>query len=153
VGIVSRSQSGGGGAQVLAASSPVTVSSAEILALDTVPKQLVAAAGAGTVQVPLGAALRYKATATPYVTGGAFLFIATAANSTLTDPVFQAISTGLLDQTADAFGANSVAGAAGAGAPLTQFANSPLVLTSNGPLTGGTGTLVCVVYYVTLVLT
>jgi hypothetical protein len=116
----------------------VTVSSAEILALNATPKTLVAAPGAGKVLEFVSATLFFDATATAYagIAAGEDLAIRfTDGSGAIASTTLEV--TGLLDQTSD-----QIRTFKPITTDLTPVVNSPLVLHMlTGEITTGTGVI------------
>jgi hypothetical protein len=128
----------------------VTVTTAELLALNTTPKALVAAPGAGRVLIPAAAYmfLDYNSTAYAGIVAGADLAVRYTNGSGAIALTVE--TTGFLDQTSDqyrfTFGAASPAATGGGFAPV---ANAALVLhmTTGNIATGNSPLYVRVYYY------
>ncbi len=122
----------------------VTVTSAEILALFTTPKPLVAAPGAGKFIEFLGATIMLDATTTAYAGVGATEDLAirhTDASGVIVSTTLEA--TGFIDQTTD-----QIRTIKPIATDITPVVNSPLVLHMlNGEVTTGTGVLYVNVSY------
>lgn len=124
----------------------VTVSSAELLALRTTPKTIVAAPGAGKMNVPL-LAVFLADNGTAYVVGTNDL--ALRYKDGTGDIIGQTIDTaGLLDQTTDIVTQASMIATDTKG-PKADVENQPVVLhnTGAGELTTGTGVLRVKLWY------
>lgn len=122
-----------------------SVSSAEILALHTTPKTLVAAKGAGKILLPLYALLQYTHVTTAYsdIIGSDNFLISVAGGSSGV-----AVETvGFVDQTSSSIRFTQM------GAPLgvsniEVIANAAIELSLNGAITTGDGTLVVDMWYI-----
>jgi hypothetical protein len=133
-----------GGVQV---SDPITISSAEVLALHTTRKVLVAAQGAGKVIVPLQFVQAFTFGGVAYTTGGGNALeigwpdgVDGLAIATLDINRLTLINNGLFVDLV----------AAGNYGNHADFANQPLGLKLDGPLAAGNGTVLMVVSYVIL---
>lgn len=126
----------------------VTVTSAEILALNATPKTLVPAPGAGKVLVFEGAvvALDYGSAAYAGIAAGEDLSIKYENGSGL--EVAQCEATGFLDQTADQLRYVRPQAAASGNSSITPLANKALVLHMlTGEVTTGNSPLKCRIFY------
>ena len=144
-GEVSIAVSGGGGATIL--KSVVMLTAAQMLALNTVPVDVVPAGGAGKYINVVSIALEYKHVTTGYSVVGSdqganFLFPSENAG-----PYSIVAWIGFIDQFANQIG-NALAIDDGVGNWAAAAAiNAPLQLVSNNLLTTGDGTLTTTVYY------
>lgn len=124
----------------------VTVSSAELLALNATPKSIIAAPGAGKVLVPLALAiiLDFNTTAYAGIAAGEDLVLRYTNGSGVA--TFTVEATGFLDATADAIRLGGIE--AGAAAAITPVANAALVLhMATGEITTGDSPLRVKVWY------
>lgn len=130
------------------AASDVTISSAALLTLFSVPQTLVAAPGAGKFLDFAGMTLRYTAGNTAYGTiagGDDFAVKYTNASG---EEVARVEATGFIDQGTDQVRHVQGPGAKDAVADYTPVSNAALVLHMlNSEVTDGDGTLTARVYY------
>jgi hypothetical protein len=126
---------------------PIAISSAELLALHTTRKVLVAAQGAGKVIVPLQFVQAFTFGGVGYTTGGGNALeigwpdgVDGLAIATLDINRLTLINNGLFVDLV----------AAGNYGNYADFANQPLGLKLDGPLAAGNGTVLMVVSYVVL---
>lgn len=160
-----ENSAGGGGSQTIQASPGTLVTAAEILAVrsSTGLVTLVAAPGAGKVNVPVFASLQFTAGETPYIGVEApecrFFVVPSAAWLDWSNPpwaVFKASEVLIFDGGADCFAATyagTVHGSAdGVGSPITDFENTEIVLAASGfeGIAEGDGTLFVTVLYWTI---
>lgn len=119
----------------------VSLSSAQILALNATPVALVAAPGAGKVIVVEHILLKMITTATAYANGGALEFRYTdGSGAKVTADLAAAIVT--------AGAGTSYTGVAGVTTSLTMVSNSPIVVdNATAPFITGTGTAVVTIRY------
>ena len=122
-------------------STQVSVSSADILALNATPKTLVAAPGAGKVIVVRGITLKMVTTATAYANGGALEFRYTdGSGAKVTADIAAAVVT--------AGAGTSYTSVAGVTTSLTNVANAAIVMdNATAAFITGTGTAVVTVDY------
>jgi hypothetical protein len=142
-----RSAPSGGGSGVQITDPPIAISSAELLALHTTRKVLVAAQGAGKVIVPLQFVQAFTFGGVAYTTGGGNALeigwpdgVDGLAIATLDINRLTLINNGLFVDLV----------AAGNYGNHADFANQPLGLKLDGPLAAGNGTTLLVVSYVVL---
>lgn len=114
----------------------VALSSAQILALNATPVELVPAPGSGKVVIVRGITLKMVATATAYANGGALEFRYTnASGAKVTADIAAAVVT--------AGAGTSYTSVAGVTTSLTNVVNSPIVVNNaTAPFITGTGTAV-----------
>lgn len=120
--IEAAAQSGGGSLSTVT----VSVSSPQLLACDSTPVQLIAAPGAGQVLVIHSIYLTYDYGTTDYTLGDV-VYVGVGASS--------ALNLGVLTQS------QNCSQLIIPSSSLFLAANQPAVLTSNGSVTGGNGTL------------
>lgn len=124
----------------------VTISTAELLALNATPKTIVAAPGAGIVLVPLALAviLDYAGVAYNGIAAGEDLALRYTDGSGAI--AFTVEATGFLDATADAIRTGGIDAAAAAA--ITPVANAPLVMhMTTGEIATGTSPLRVKLWY------
>lgn len=123
------------------ASIAVSLSSANILALNATPITLIAAPGAGKAIVVRGIAVKMVTTATQYANGGALEFRYTnASGAKVSADVAAAVVT--------ATAGTSYTSVAGVTTSLTNVANSAIVVdNATAPFITGTGTAVVTLTY------
>lgn len=122
-------------------STQVSVSSADILALNATPKTLIAAPGSGKVILVRGITLKMVTTSTQYANGGALEFRYTnASGSKVTADIAAAVVT--------ASAGTSYTSVAGVTTSLTNVANAAIVMdNATAAFDTGTGTAVVTVVY------
>lgn len=121
--------------------SQVSLSSAQILALNATPVTLVAAPGAGKIICVDRITLKMVTTATAYANGGALEFRYTdASGAKVTADIAAAVVT--------AGAGTSYTSVAGVTTSLTNVANAPIVIdNATAPFITGTGTAVVTIQY------
>lgn len=121
--------------------SQVSLSSAQILALNATPVTLVAAPGAGKIIAVDRITLKMVTTATAYANGGALEFRYTdASGAKVTADIAAAVVT--------AGAGTSYTSVAGVTTSLTNVANAPIVIdNATAPFITGTGTAVVTIQY------
>ena len=126
----------------------VTVSSAELLALNATPKTLVAAPGAGKFLDLVGMTVLYAAGNTAYTGVAAGEDFAVKFTDDSGEEVARMETTGMIDQATDQLRHVQGPGAKDAVADYTPVANAPLVLhLLVGEVADGDGTLTVRTYY------
>jgi hypothetical protein len=136
----SAASGGGSGPQV---SDPVTISSADLLALDTVRKEALAAPGVGLVRLPLWTAYRVVPGSNAYaIAPGEGIAMRYGSGSAVAGPFLDGeVPLG----SAVPFLVMNVG--TGYGAALSEFENQPITLVATAPITAGNGHLVLRVGY------
>lgn len=126
---------------VLRLSTQVSISSADILALNATPKVLIAAPGSGKVTVVRGITLKMVTTATQYANGGALEFRYTdGSGAKVTADIAAAVVT--------AGAGTSYTSVAGVTTSLTNVANAAIVVdNATAAFITGTGTAVATIVY------
>lgn len=123
----------------------IDISSAELLALDTVPKTIAAAPGIGYAIVPISLVYRYTYGTTAYT--GSFSIALKSASKTTSDP-FTVLSSTLINSGANRSGANPANTGTGINAIVE---NDALELKSSAAISTGDGTLTVWVTYTIIV--
>jgi hypothetical protein len=124
-------------------SPAITVSSADLLALDTVRKQILASPGPGLVRFVLWASYQVVPGATPYaIDPGEGIAMRFGTTGTLAGPILDGeVPLGSTDPFLVTATGN------GYGALLSTFEDQPITLVASAPITAGNGHLVLRVGY------
>jgi hypothetical protein len=124
-------------------SSAVTITSTDLLALNTVRKQVLAAPGAGFVRLPLWTAYRFVPGSNAYVIApGEGIAMRYGSGSAVAGPFLDGeVPLG----SAVPFLVMNVG--TGYGAALSEFENQPITLVATAPITAGNGHLVLTIGY------
>ena len=134
----------------------VTLTSAQIDALATTPVQIVAAPGTGKMLVPLSATFHYKFGTTPYTPAAQtqpVLGVVYGNTVPSYDVAFGGSQVGFLDQSVNRImvgGEGTFFVGAAVVDDQTEIANQGLYVSASGNPSGGDGTIVVIVSFITI---